>query len=147
MHKMFYTGILSIIRAVPRLNVIQLAHIQRFSIKRGELPPIEEFDLVEKFVKGDGPGGQSVNKTINAVYLYHKPTGLHVKCHLSRSLIINRVKARSLLQEKIDLHLNGENSYLAKVKEESRQYKREKKARSKQRLAELKQFKEREGIP
>ena len=36
-------------------------------------------DLEEQFVKGGGPGGQSINKTSNCVVLKHKPTGIVVK--------------------------------------------------------------------
>ena len=36
---------------------------------------LRECDLDEKFVRGSGPGGQSVNKSRNKVQLTHKPTG------------------------------------------------------------------------
>ena len=36
---------------------------------------IPEKDLYEDFVFGSGPGGQAVNKTRNAVFLKHIPTG------------------------------------------------------------------------
>lgn len=39
------------------------------------VPTINEMDLEEKFVRGDGPGGQSVAKTSNCVFLKHKPSG------------------------------------------------------------------------
>lgn len=35
---------------------------------------LEEAELVEKFVKGGGPGGQKINKTNNCVYLKHVPS-------------------------------------------------------------------------
>ena len=38
-----------------------------------------EADLVEKFVRASGPGGQKVNKTSSAVYLKHLPSGIEVK--------------------------------------------------------------------
>lgn len=79
-------------------------------IDRRKLPKISEDDLEEKFVKGWGPGGQSVNKTTNAVFLKHLPTGIWIKCHESRSLENNRKLARKLLVEKLDNHLNGEES-------------------------------------
>ena len=43
------------------------------------LPEISEDDLEESFTHGHGPGGQSVNKTLNCVVLKHLPTGVHVK--------------------------------------------------------------------
>lgn len=48
---------------------------------------LDEKSLVEKFVKGTGPGGQSVNKTRNCVQLTHLPTGISVQCHEQRSVI------------------------------------------------------------
>ena len=40
---------------------------------------LEELDLVEKFVKGGGPGGQKINKSVSCVQLKHVPTGIIVK--------------------------------------------------------------------
>ena len=45
---------------------------------------LDESTLIEKFVKGTGPGGQSVNKTRNCVQLTHLPSGLSVQCHQQR---------------------------------------------------------------
>ena len=42
-------------------------------------PELDESELEEDFVRGSGPGGQSVNKTTNCVVLKHKPTGIVVK--------------------------------------------------------------------
>ena len=53
---------------------------------------------------------QAVNKTANAVFLKHLPTGLWVKCHQTRSVEQNRKIARQLLTCKLDNHINGENS-------------------------------------
>ena len=39
----------------------------------------KECVLIETFVRGTGPGGQSVNKTSNCVVLKHQPTGIIVK--------------------------------------------------------------------
>jgi protein subunit release factor B len=50
---------------------------------------LDENTLVEKFVKGTGPGGQSVNKTRNCVQLTHLPTGISVQCHQQRYLMIS----------------------------------------------------------
>ena len=38
-------------------------------------PRLDEQQLEERFVRGSGPGGQSVNKTANCVSLKHLPTG------------------------------------------------------------------------
>lgn len=42
-------------------------------------PPLNEAELEEQFVQGEGPGGQAVNKTNNCVVLKHIPTGCVVK--------------------------------------------------------------------
>ncbi|KAL4076967.1 hypothetical protein V8B97DRAFT_1359052 [Scleroderma yunnanense] len=44
--------------------------------KQREVPELREEDLGETFVRGSGPGGQSINKTKNNVQLLHKPTGI-----------------------------------------------------------------------
>lgn len=53
------------------------------------LPVLDESDLEESFVHGQGPGGQSVNKTSNCVVLKHHPTGLIVKVSLLMFLLFN----------------------------------------------------------
>jgi hypothetical protein len=37
-------------------------------------------ELEENFVRGSGPGGQSINKSRNRVQLTHLPTGISVSC-------------------------------------------------------------------
>ena len=81
------------------------------SLDRSQVPVVlKPEDLEEKVTLGSGPGGQSVNKTANAVFLKHLPTGLWVKCHQTRSLENNRKIARKLLLVKLDNFVNGENS-------------------------------------
>jgi peptide chain release factor len=63
---------------------------------------IHEKDLLEKFVRSSGKGGQKVNKTSTCVYLKHVPTGVEVKCMKDRSQSINRFLARRDLIEKIE---------------------------------------------
>lgn len=50
---------------------------------------------------GSGPGGQVINKSSISVSLVHKPTGLRVQCHETRSQEQNRKIARKLLAEKV----------------------------------------------
>ena len=38
-----------------------------------------ESEIEESFIKGSGPGGQSVNKSSNCVQLKHLPTGIIIK--------------------------------------------------------------------
>merc|ERR1719433_505578 len=81
------------------------------SLDRSQVPVVlKPEDLEEKVTLGSGPGGQAVNKTSNAVFLKHRPTGVWVKCHQTRSLEKNRNIARKLLLVKLDNFLNGEKS-------------------------------------
>merc|ERR1719333_813641 len=79
-------------------------------IDRSSVPVLKPEELEEKVTLGSGPGGQAVNKTANAVFLKHLPTGLWVKCHQTRSIESNRKIARQLLLGKLDNHINGESS-------------------------------------
>ncbi|KAL7736808.1 hypothetical protein ACLKA6_015649 [Drosophila palustris] len=67
-------------------------------------------------MRGSGPGGQAVNKTNNCVFLRHLPTGITVKCHLHRLASKNRLEARKILLDKLDVHLNGDQSIAAQTK-------------------------------
>jgi peptide chain release factor len=73
-------------------------------------PELNEKDLKETHVRGDGPGGQATNKTNNCVVLLHIPTNISVKCHETRYLEQNRKEARRLLVNKLDEFYNKENS-------------------------------------
>lgn len=81
-------------------------------------------EIEEKFVRGSGPGGQSVNKSNNCVQLLHLPTGISVSCHETRELTANRKIARRWLKEKLDFLYNGANSKLAIQQEKIRKRKR-----------------------
>lgn len=63
---------------------------------------VREEDLVERFVRASGPGGQKVNKTSSAVYLKHLPSGLEVKVQAERSQAQNRQLARRLLADRLE---------------------------------------------
>lgn len=65
--------------------------------------PIPPSDLIEKFVKGRGPGGQAINKTNSSVSLTHIPTGIRIQSQPTRSREENRKIARKILAEKLDL--------------------------------------------
>lgn len=71
---------------------------------------IHEKDLLEKFVRSSGKGGQKVNKTSTCVYLKYVPTGIEVKCMKDRSQSINRFLARRELIEKMAA-LSGNVTY------------------------------------
>ena len=59
-------------------------------------------EIVEKFMTSGNKGGQKANKTSNAVYLKHIPTGIEVKCKESRERELNRFLARRILAFKIE---------------------------------------------
>uniref|UniRef100_A0A8D0R5J0 Mitochondrial translation release factor in rescue n=1 Tax=Sus scrofa TaxID=9823 RepID=A0A8D0R5J0_PIG len=103
---------------------------------------LDERELEEQFVKGHGPGGQATNKTSNCVVLRHIPSGIVVKCHQTRSVDQNRKLARRILQEKVDVFYNGENSPVYKEKREAEKRKQERKKRAKETLEKKKLLKE-----
>ncbi|MDA8090558.1 MAG: peptide chain release factor-like protein [Nitrospiraceae bacterium] len=69
---------------------------------------IQEKDLVEKFIRSSGHGGQKLNKTASCVYLKHLPTGIEIKCMRERSQSINRFLARRELAERIEALTAGD---------------------------------------
>lgn len=99
-------------------------------IKFGKVPTIDfETEVREVIGKGTGPGGQKVNTAKNAVVLIHIDSKVFVRCHESRSLEKNRTIARERLIDKLDLHLNGEDSIesqVEKIKKERALIKKEK---------------------
>lgn len=68
---------------------------------------VREDELVETFVRSAGHGGQNVNKVATCVQLLHRPTGLTVKCQISRQQALNRFLARRLLLDKIERQQRG----------------------------------------
>ena len=94
---------------------------------------ITEADLLERFVRASGPGGQKVNKTSSCVYLKHLPSGLEVKVQTERSQALNRYFARRRLVEKMEsLRLgaaSAEAQRIAKIQRQKR--KRSKRAKAK----------------
>ncbi|HDT12991.1 MAG TPA: peptide chain release factor-like protein [Candidatus Aminicenantes bacterium] len=94
---------------------------------------VREEDLVEKFVRSGGRGGQNVNKVATCVYLKHLPTGTEVKCQRERSQALNRFLARRILADKIEAAILGRKSEeerrIAKIRRQKR--KRSKRAKEK----------------
>ncbi len=68
---------------------------------------ITDTDLLEKFVRGSGAGGQKINKTSNCVFLKHLPTGVCIKCQMDRSREMNRFLARRELCDQLDAIREG----------------------------------------
>ena len=94
---------------------------------------ILEKDIIEKFVRSSGKGGQKVNKTSTCVYLKHIPTDIEVKCQRERYQALNRYLARKILVEKVEALVRGKESEeqqkIAKIRRQKR--KRSKKAKMK----------------
>ena len=94
---------------------------------------IKQEDLVEKFIRSGGHGGQNVNKTSTCVYLKHVPTGIEVKCQKERSQALNRFWARRMLADKMENlilgKLSAEQQRIAKIRRQKR--KRSKRAKEK----------------
>lgn len=63
---------------------------------------VREPDLIERFLRGGGPGGQKINKTSSCVVLYHSPSGVTVRCEQERSQAANRYLARLMLCERLE---------------------------------------------
>ena len=101
-----------------------------------------ETEVKETLGRGSGPGGQKVNKSNNAVVLVHEETRVFVKCHETRSVEKNREIAKVRLIDKLDVHLNGENSVEAQVKkiEKERELIRKEKAKLKREEKALKKY-------
>ncbi|XP_029998377.1 mitochondrial translation release factor in rescue [Sphaeramia orbicularis] len=107
-----------------------------------DLPVLNEDELEEQFVRGSGPGGQATNKTSNCVVLKHIPTGIVVKCHQTRSVDINRKRARDIMREKLDVANKGELSEISLRKKESILRKQEKRKKTNENLERKRLFKE-----
>ncbi len=99
---------------------------------------IREADLVERFVKGSGKGGQKINKTSSCVYILHEPTGIEVKCQRARSQALNRFLARRELCDRIEAKVKGEKSAREQAREKIRRQKRRRSRRQKARMLDEK---------
>ncbi|MCI0602512.1 peptide chain release factor-like protein [bacterium] len=109
-------------------------------------------DLVEKFIRSGGHGGQNVNKVSTCVYLKHLPTGIEVKSQRERSQALNRFHARRMLADKIENLIKGKKSAEQQRIEKIRRQKRKRSKRAKEKMLADKHHqsekkKERRSIP
>ncbi|HOC54954.1 MAG TPA: peptide chain release factor-like protein [Verrucomicrobiota bacterium] len=95
---------------------------------------VREADIEETFVRSGGHGGQNVNKTATCVVLLHRPTGLQVKCQITRQQGLNRFLARRLLLDKIERRRTGRGEAERARIEKIRRQKRRRSRRAKERL-------------
>jgi protein subunit release factor B len=96
--------------------------------KRIQLLNIFERDLVERFVRSSGKGGQNVNKVSTCVILTHSPSGLTVRCEEERSQARNRFLARQRLADRLEAL---ERSRVAQERSAAERRRRQKRRRSK----------------
>jgi len=101
---------------------------------------IHENDIVEKFIRSQGKGGQNVNKTSTCVYLKHIPTGIEVKVQKESSQSLNRFLARRLLAQKIEEMILKEKSEIRQKVEKIRRQKRKRSKRAKEKMLRDKKY-------
>ncbi len=115
--------------------------------RRMEALGVAEGDLLEKFVRGSGSGGQKINKTSNCVFLKHLPSGVAIKCQIDRSRELNRFLARRELCETLENIRDGKASARSQAIEKMRRQKRRRSRRSKQRsVADKRRLSEKKSL-
>ncbi len=102
--------------------------------EKAERLGVKDSDIIEKFIRSGGKGGQNVNKTSTCVYLKHIPTGIEVKMQQERSQVLNRILAKRLLIDKIEELILKEKSDRQKAIEKIRRQKRKRSKRAKEKI-------------
>lgn len=102
--------------------------------RRMEALGLAESDLVERFIRGGGPGGQKINKTSSTVCLRHGPSGVEVRVGAERSQVLNRYRARQTLCERMEARRDGMASSRRQEQERIRRQKRRRSRKQKARM-------------
>lgn len=95
---------------------------------------ILETDIEESFVRSSGAGGQHVNKTSTCVQLFHRPSGILVKCQDDRSQAMNRFLARRRLVERYEADILKKKTDAQQKWEKIRRQKRRRSRRAKDKM-------------
>lgn len=101
---------------------------------------VKQKDVIEKFIRSGGPGGQKINKTSSAVYLKHLSTGIEVKMSRERSQSLNRFLAWRLLTEKLEARILKIKSDRQKRIEKIKRQKRKRSKRAKEKILQQKKM-------
>jgi protein subunit release factor B len=109
------------------LTTEKLATLERRMLALG----ISDSQLLEKFVRGSGAGGQKINKSSNCVFLKHLPSGVCIKCQVDRSREMNRFVARRELCEQLEAIRDGKAVAKTQAIEKMRRQKRPRSRNSK----------------
>ena len=134
--------------SLVKTGVIEYNHVMERSGQRREASEsmaerirglgLRKEDIIEKFIRSAGKGGQNVNKTSTCVYLKHIPTGIEVKFQQERSQVMNRVGALELLAQKIAEATLQVKQERKQAREKERRRKRPRPYRLKQNILEAK---------
>ncbi len=101
-------------------------------------PALSKEDVIESFIRSSGPGGQNVNKVATCVALYHKPTGIIIKCQKNRSQFLNRQEAWKMLEAALEArHIKAQQDSTAR-REKKRRQNRKPSKNAKERMLETK---------
>jgi peptide chain release factor len=114
-------------------TIIRSSKIDDLASKMARLG-IRDQDIIEKFIRSSGPGGQNVNKTSTSVYLKHIPTGTEVKFSRERSQSLNRFLGKRLLINKLETLILGKESEERKRIEKIKRQKRKRSKRAKAKM-------------
>lgn len=92
---------------------------------------LQEKDILEKYVRSSGKGGQKFNKASTCIYLKHFPNQIEIKCQQERSQSVNCFLARRILGDKIEAMINRKENQEQQRIDKIRRHKRKRSKRVK----------------